>query len=321
MGAPPGGPYHPAAMSHPFGTLHLVVNPRSGNGGARKALPELQRLLGEAGIDHEVHRTEGRGHATEIARALAAGEGRYIAAVGGDGTVHEVVNGLLHPDGTPVRPDAVLAVIAAGSGGDFARTYGLDLPLDRLVRRHLRTTDTLALDAGRVSFTADGVPAERFFVNIAEVGWGAEVVRRAEKLPRAIGRVRYLLASWGAIRAINRQQVQLELERTTADIPLVELVVANGQFFGGGMKVAPRALPDDGLFNVLAFTGGRSQVFTLTPKLYQGEHMPDPNIAEWQSATVAVAPADPMLVEADGELLGTTPASFSIVSRPLTVKI
>ena len=97
--------------------------------------------------------------------------------------------------------------------------------------------------------------------------------------------------------------------------------MANWQFFGGGMKFAPRALPDDGLFNVLAFTGGRSQVFTLSPKLYQGEHLPDPNIAEWQSATVSLAPADPMLVEADGELLGRTPATFAIVPRPLTIKI
>lgn len=308
-------------MSHPFGTLHLVVNPRAGNGGARKALPRLRELLGSHGIDHEVHLTAGRGDATRIAREVVSGEGRYLAAVGGDGTVHEVVNGLLHPDGSAVRPDAVMAVVAAGSGGDFARTYGLDLPLEQLVRRHLSTTDTLALDAGRVTYMAEGAQAERFFVNIAEVGWGAEVVRRAEKLPRSIGRLRYLLAAWAAIRSVNRQEATLVLDRTEATVPLVELVVANGQFFGGGMKVAPRALPDDGLFNVLAFTGGRSQVFTLSPKLFQGEHLPDPNIAEWQSATVAVAPADPMLVEADGELLGTTPATFAVVPRPLTVKI
>ncbi len=310
-------------MSHPFGTLHLIVNPRSGSGSARKAVPELTRLLDAEGIAHEVHTTRGRGDATAIARRLVEGEGRYIAAVGGDGTVHEVVNGLLHHDGTAVRSDAVLAVISAGSGGDFARTYGLDRPVDRLVRRHLATTDTLSLDVGRVVYAATGTGEEtqRFFVNIAEVGWGAEVVRRAERLPRFIGRVRYLLAAYGAIRAVNRQEVTLDLGKVQPHVPLVELVVANGQFFGGGMKVAPRALPDDGLFNVLAFTGNRSQVFTLSPKLYQGEHLPNPQIAEWQSETVSLAPADPMLVEADGELLGTTPAAFDVIRRPLTLKI
>ncbi len=308
-------------MSHPFGTLHLIVNPRSGSGSARKSLPELQRLLDTHEIDHEVHLTGARGDATQITRRLVEGEGRYIAAVGGDGTVHEVVNGMLDPDGTARRADAVLAVINAGSGGDFARTYGLDRPLERLVRRHLSTTDTVPLDVGRVTFVKDGRSTDRFFVNIAEVGWGAEVVRRAERLPRFIGRLRYLLAAWGAIRAVNKQEVTLDLGKVQPRVPLVELVVANGQFFGGGMKVAPRALPDDGLFNVLAFTGNRSQVFTLTPKLYQGEHLPNPQIAEWQSSSVAVAPEDPMLVEADGELLGTTPAGFTIISRPLTLKI
>lgn len=87
------------------------------------------------------------------------------------------------------------------------------------------------------------------------------------------------------------------------------------------MKVAPRALPDDGKFNVLAFTGGKAQVFTLTPQLYQGEHLPNPNIAEWQSATVRLAPPEPMWVEADGELLGHTPAEFTVLDQPLTLKI
>ena len=308
-------------MSHPFGTLHLIANPRSGNGAVRKALPELRDLLDAHDIDHEVHHTTRGGHATELVREVLDSGGRYIAAVGGDGTVHEVINGLIKPDGTPVNPDAVLAVIASGSGGDFARTFGLDRPLERLVRAHLATEATMPIDAGRVTFTVDGREETRFFANIAEVGWGADVVRRAEKLPRFVGRVRYLVSALAAVRAANPQPVSLVLDKTEANIQLVELVVANGQFFGGGMKVAPRALPDDGLFNVLAFTGGKAQVFTLTPKLYQGEHLPNPRIAEWQSATASVAPAEPMLVEADGEVLGTTPASFSVVDQPLTLKI
>lgn len=308
-------------MTHPFGALHLIVNGRPGNGSAQKALPGLRRLLDAEGIDHHAHLTTGRGHATELTRDLVDGGVRYVAAVGGDGTVHEVANGLLDADGAPAAPDIVLAVISAGSGGDFARTYGLDRPIPWLVRRHLSTTDTTELDAGHVTYTHDGRPVERFFVNVAEVGWGAEVVRKADRLPRVLGRLRYLLAAYGAIRSINRQQTTIELAHTAATVPLVELVVANGQFFGGGMKVAPRALPADGLFNVLAFTGGRSQVFTLTPKLYQGEHLPHPQIAEWQSATVRVAPADPMLVEADGEFLGTTPATFTTIPAPLALKI
>ena len=308
-------------MSHPFGILHLVANPRSGHGAVRKSLPTLRSLLDDHGIDHEVHMTGRGGHAVELTRQVLADGGRYVAAVGGDGTVHEVVNGMLHEDGTAVAEDAVLAVVSAGSGGDFARTFGLDRPIERLVKAHLSTEATMPLDVGRAEFTVDGRTEVRHFANIAEVGWGADVVRRAEKLPRFVGRVRYLLSALAAVRAANPQQVELSLAKTDAAINLVELVVANGQFFGGGMKVAPRALPDDGLFNVLAFTGGKAQVFTLTPKLYQGEHLPNPKIAEWQSPTASLAPAEPMLVEADGEVLGHTPASFAVVPTPLTLKI
>lgn len=308
-------------MSHPFGTLHLIANPKSGSGAVRKTMPELRRLLDEHELDHEVHLTTGPGHATELARTIVQGGGRYIAAVGGDGTVHEVVNGLLDADGQPIAADIVLAVVRAGSGGDFARTFGLDRPVERLVRRHLTGTATMPLDVGHVTYIKDGREESCFFVNIAEVGWGADVVRRAAKLPRFVGRVRYLISALAAVRAANPQQVALVLEKTTANIGMVELVVANGQFFGGGMKVAPRALPDDGLFNVLAFTGGKAQVFTLTPKLFQGEHLPNPRIAEWQSSTASVAPEEPMLVEADGEVLGTTPASFTVVDKPLVLKI
>ncbi|MEE8603672.1 diacylglycerol/lipid kinase family protein [Euzebya tangerina] len=310
-------------MSHPFGTLHLIVNPRAGRGAVKRTIPQLTRQLDAEGLDHRVHTTTRAGHATELARQIVDDGGRYVLAVGGDGTVNEVVNGLLDQDGRARAADVVLAVVAAGSGCDLVRTYGLDLPIERLVRRHLTTTDSVGMDVGVATFTdpATGEETTRFFANIAQVGWGAQVVRRAARLPRFTGRVRYLLAAWSAIRAVNRQEVALELQRTTATVPLVELVVANGQFFGGGMKVAPRALPDDGLFNVLAFTGTRSQVFTLTPKLYAGEHLPDPHIAEWQSATAAVAPETPMLVEADGEFLGRTPARFSLLSTPLQLKI
>ncbi len=307
-------------MTHAFGTLHLICNPRSGRGAVGRTLPRLRELLDAAGIDHDVHLTTGPGDAETAARTAAA-RGRYVAAVGGDGTVLEVVNGLLDPDGTPLREDLVLAVVSAGSGGDFARTFGLDRSPEVLVR-HLVTEHTMGLDVGVADLhDRAGQPIRRYFANIAEVGWGAEVVRRAARLPRWVGRPRYLVAAWAAIRAVNRQEVDLELAHTTARTPLVELVVANGQFFGGGMKVAPRALPDDGKFNVLAFTGGRSQVFTLTPKLYSGEHLPHPDIAEWQSERVHLAPADPMLVEADGELLGQTPVTFTILPTPLRLKI
>lgn len=318
-------------MSSPFGPLRLIVNPHAGRGRVGRTLPQLQAALRERDLEHDVVETTGPGDGTRAARQALEEGRRFLVAVGGDGTVHEVVNGMFDvpsPEGadagglpTPVRADAVLGVVAAGSGCDFVRTFGLDRQPE-IVARHMDGDATMSIDVGLAQYVdAAGARATRVFANIAEVGYGAEVVRRAARLPRMLGRSRYLFAAWGAIRGLHRQEAAVTVDHTTAEVPVVNLVVANCQFFGGGMKVAPRALPDDGKFNVQIFTGERSQVFTMTSKIYRGEHLPHPNVVEYQSATAALAPAVPLPVEADGEVLGTTPASFRIAEQVLRLKI
>jgi diacylglycerol kinase (ATP) len=303
-----------------MGRLRLIVNPRAGRGSVGATLAELRAALDAHGLDHDVMETRAAGDATAAARQALEEGCRYLVAVGGDGTVHEVVNGMIADD-EPVSPRAILGVVGAGSGCDFMRTFGLNVPVKRLVR-HLATETIHPIDVGKVTYLdADGNPAQRYFANIAEVGYGAECVRKAERYPRFLGRFRYLFAAYGAIRANDRPESVVTLAHTEQTVDLVNLVAANGQFFGGGMKIAPRALPDDGKLNVQLFTGERSQVFTQTQKIYRGEHLPHPNIKEYQSPTVVCTPATPMPVEADGEYLGTTPATFSLVEKVLRLKI
>jgi YegS/Rv2252/BmrU family lipid kinase len=302
------------------GPARLIVNPRAGNGAVRRVVPQLTAALTEGGLEFDVVQTRHADDGAALAReALDAGI-RYLVAVGGDGTIHHVVNGMFTRR-VPVAADAVLGVCSAGSGSDFVRNFGLDRPVP-VIARHLLSEHTMPIDIGVVEYTdSRGDRAERLFANIAETGYGAEVVRRAAKLPRRLGRVRYLLAAWASIAAISRTPARLSVDFTTRDLELVELVVANGQFFGGGMKVAPRAIPQDGRFSVLAFTGQRSQVFMLTTQLFAGEHLPHPQIVEYQSATCGITTDRPLRVEADGELLGTTPARFSMLKRTLHLKI
>jgi diacylglycerol kinase (ATP) len=317
-------------MSSPFGPLRLIANPRAGRGAVATDLAALTRELSTRGVEFDVVETTERGHATRAAREALSEGVAYLAAVGGDGTVHEVANGMVEwvppepgatPEPRPVNPEAVLAVVSAGSGSDFARTFGLDRRPEMLARR-LTTEVTMAIDLGVASFVGlDGDPQERVFVNIAEVGYGAEVVRRAERFPRFIGRLRYLFAAWSAIGGLERQETAVTIGKEEKTVAVVNLVVANGQFFGGGMKVAPRAIPDDNRFNVQVFTGQRSQVFLLTSKIYRGEHVPHPQILERMAPNVSIAPPQPLLVEADGELLGTTPARFWLLPKALRLKI
>lgn len=304
----------------PLGPARLIVNPTAGNGRVATLLPRLTGALAAGGLEFDVSQTTDVAEAQRVARAALDGGVRYLIAVGGDGTVHHVVNGMFR-ERHPIAADAVLGVCGTGSGSDFVRNFGLDRSVD-VVARHLLTSHTLTIDVGVVEYTdKNGQRAERLFVNVAEAGYGAEVVKRAARLPRRLGRLRYLLAAWASIAVVSRPQAQVSVDFTTRTLPLVELVVANGQFFGGGMKVAPRAIPQDGRFSVLAFTGSRSQVFMLTTQLYAGEHLPHPEIVEYQSATCGVTATTPLPIEADGEVLGTTPARFSILKRSLRLKI
>lgn len=310
-------------MTTPHGPMLLIANPRSGNGRGA-ALKETVALLDAAGVEHTVAMTEGAGHATELARRAVTEQGfRFVVAVGGDGTVNEVVNGLVDPHTGQARgEDLVLGVVPGGSGCDFLKTWGLDIPLDRLVPRHLITEDKVPLDLGRVTFSGhEGEPVERLFANIAEVGWGADVTRRANMLPRFVGKARYLAATIASTVRLTPVEATIRLDHTEHQEPVTEVVIANGQFFGGGMKVAPRALPDDGTFNVQSWRGGAKAVFENLPKVRSGEHLGHPTVREWQSSTVDVNAVEPMRIEADGEILGFTPARFDILDRVLSLSI
>lgn len=299
-------------MEHPFGPLTLLADPAAP--GLEPALRELLAGLADAGLDPEVQRV-GLAHLGRAARERVDGGARYLAVVGGDAAVSEAVAALADP-----VPTAVLGVVPVG-GADFARTFGLDRS-PQVLAKHLTSEATMDVDVGVVRLVArDGTPRERRFANVAQVGYGADLVRRQAGPLRRLGRVGDLLAAYAAIAAVPRQDADVEVEHTTASGPFVSLLVANGQFAAGGAKVAPRGLPDDGRLNVQIVGGTRSSAFLLTPRMYSGDHVPDPSVREYQSPTVAVAPPVPVPVEADGRYLGRTPATFSLMPRALRLKI
>lgn len=324
-GGAPGGGEDPApgdaeVRRNVPGPFRLIVNPKAGAGRIRALVPELVEALEHGGAEAEVVETTDRDGTVEAATRSLADGWRHLVAVGGDGTLQAVVNGMF--DGVvPRAPEAVLGVVTAGHGGDFARTFGLDLA-PRHAARRLLAPETMSVDVGVAEYTrADGSTERRLFANCAQIGYGADVARLAGRMPRKLGRVRYLLAAWAAIRRVRRPEAVVEMEHGQQRVRLVDLIAANGQFFGGGMRVAPRALPTDGRFSVLAFTGQRSQVFVLTPQLYRGAHLPHPEIREWQTPWVAVNDPSGLPVEADGEDLGRTPATFSLLPGALRLSI
>jgi len=303
-------------MSSPFGPLVIIANPRSGRGRIDAALPQAERILADAGLAYRVVRTEHPGHAAQAARdALRAGE-RYLVAAGGDGTVHEVVNGMIE-DGRPLAADAVLGVMAAGSGCDFVRSFGL--PGDPLqAARHLAGDRVRAIDVGSVT-CSDG--STRYFVNIAEAGLGGAVVARAARLSPLLRGARYACGFWLTLPGFRPATVRLDADGQALQWRAFNVVVANCRFYGGGMHISPKSQPDDCALDVLVMTGPKSDAFTTIPKVYKGTHLPHRNIAELPARTLRIDADPPFPVEADGETLGTTPALFGLIPGAIRLKL
>jgi YegS/Rv2252/BmrU family lipid kinase len=305
----------------PFGELTVIVNPHAGDRRVGERIPELERSLRDRKLPYRLVTTGGAGDATEAARAALQDGARFLVAVGGDGTVHEVVQGMFGPDG-PLVPDAVLGVVAAGSGCDLIRTFGMPEDTSR-AGAHLVGNTTYPLDVVRMTLTGlDGETAVRYLVNVADVGLGAAVVRRADRLPRRLGQARYFIGFWLTLPRFKLQEVHVQADRRSYEGPAYDVVVANCQYYGGGMKISPKSYPGDGQIEVLAFTGPKSDAFTMIPRIYRGDHVPHPHVAELRARISATVESDPPLpIEADGELIGMSPVTFEVVAQPIQMKI
>lgn len=305
----------------PFGSPLVIANPGAGQGRA-PVLPRLLAAFAQHGIVPEVQQSQRPGAAGSLARAALEAGRRYLVVVGGDGTVQEVLDGIVDLEAGTLRgDDPVLAVVPAGSGSDLPRTFGLDRSPEVLVR-HLVTDDTIRVDVGRVRLTGqDGRPVVHAFLNVAQAGFGGTVVRRAAKLPRRLGAARYGMAIASCVPSFRLVETTVTFDADERTERLCNVVVANGQFFGGGMHVAPRALPSDGRFNLQAWGGTPGEVIAAAQQVRRGTHLSRDDVREWQSATVTVDAAEPLVVEADGEVLGTTPATFDLLPGLLRYKL
>ena len=306
-------------MSSPFGPLVLIANPKSGGGKVGKSLPENEHRLDEEGLEYRVVQTTGPGHASQAAReALDLGE-RFVVAAGGDGTIHEVVNGMIAHD-QPVVPDAVLGVVAAGSGSDFVRTFGI--PGDAVeASEHLMGDATRRIDVGKITFREDGRDVVRYFPNIAEAGLGGSVVERASRLPRFLGPTQYFFAVWMVLPRFRSARITVNADGETYEGHARNVVVANCRYYGGGMHISPDSQPDDGQLDVILMIGPKREVFTLLPRVYRGTHLQHPHMRQLSAKKLTVEADQPFRIEADGEVLGTTPATFEVIPTPIRLKI
>jgi diacylglycerol kinase (ATP) len=297
---------------------HVIGNPQAGRGSMDKHWDEVLGRLRDGGLEVTGEVTQGAGHAVELASAARRAGADLVVAAGGDGTVHEVVNGLLADGADAGVP--VLGVVPLGSGCDYAKTFELPTDVGAAVGRLLSDLPAVAVDVGEVRCRRGEAETVRYFANIAEVGIGPEVVARASRMPRVLGPAMYFAAFWISLPRYERRSANIRMDDAAYEGPLMDLVVAIGQVFGGGMRVAPRADPADGRFDVQIHFGSKLDYVGMTAKVYRGTHLPHPRIREEQASTVEVTCTPRGLIEADGEVIGHTPATFRSIPGVLRLK-
>ncbi len=296
---------------------YIIVNPKAGNGRAGRTWPTCAHILKEVlGEEFEVHFTQRPGHAGELAQLAAAQGFEVVVAAGGDGTVNEVVNGL-----GEALARTRLGIISLGSGRDLVRTLGI--PTDIRLAVHTLTAGAVrCIDLGRASFVDhQGRQTQRLFVNVGDVGFSGAVVARVNRGGKALGGfLSYLGGLVSTLATYSNKLVHLTIDELIDEIVVVNaVVVANGQYFGSGMWVAPQARADDGLFEVAVIGDvGRLEVIGNVPRLYRGTLAEHPKVRYFRGRRVKVTSGDQVLLDLDGEQPGRVPVTFDILPQALT---
>lgn len=295
-----------------------ILNPKAQSGGAAETWTKVRHLLPPG---TEVFETERPGHASELTRSALRRGVKSILAIGGDGTINEVVNGFFEA-GKPIAADAVLGVIPHGTGSDFRRS--LNLPVDaESAAQLLRTAAPRLIDVMHVRYTTlEGMPGERYSINVTSFGMGGAVAARATRFSGWCGgRIAFVIATLQTTAQFSGSHIRLTLDGAQQPERIVTNVAAgNGQYHGGGMWVCPRASLDDGLLDVTVVEHvSLFETIRALPSLYNGRIYDHPKVEFFRAKELRAVSAGPVLIEIDGEPLGKTPVEISVIPRTLRV--
>jgi YegS/Rv2252/BmrU family lipid kinase len=302
----------------------VIVNPESDRGRTGKRWGKIKEALKTFLKEFKYEFTEKPLQATEISRAAIKDGSELIVGIGGDGTVNEIANGFYEGNNF-INPQTVLGIIPSGRGSDFSRSLNI-APGIKNALRVITEGPSRSIDIGRIQYLDHfGVDQERFFLNISDFGLGGEVVKRMDQNRLKRKASSYLKCTLAAFLQYRNKKVQLLIDDT--DIPDGEYLigaVSNGRIFGKGMKIAPQAKLDDGLFDVVLIKGMKALEFCVNAwRVYAGTHLSHSKISIIRGRKIQAIPfkgEQDVLIEVDGEQVGKLPATFDIVSKRIYVK-
>jgi len=308
-------------MQEFFKTM-VIVNPNSANGNTAKQWPGIRDLIRTVLPEFASEMTSAPGDASEIARRAIKDGYEMVVSLGGDGTNNEVVNGFFE-GGEPINSEAVLGVISRGTGSDLIKTLGIPKDPQEAVKR-LAGRSSAPCDVGHLTLVDHaGQNVDRYFINIASFGIGGDIDRRVNNTSKALGGfVSFLWGSVVSIFAYSNREVEISIDgKSIGTRKIFSCAVANGQYFGGGMWVAPEAKMDDGLFDIVLMGDlGLMETLTQMSSIYKGKHLEHPKIEAFRGKRVEATSSEEVLLDVDGEQPGGIPSIFEILPGAIRIK-
>jgi diacylglycerol kinase (ATP) len=300
----------------------VILNPMAGRGAAGQRRSELEDALRAAELDYVLFATHGRGGATELAQQAVERGYQAVIAVGGDGTINEVVNGIV-ASSREGAGEAALGIVPLGTGSDFARMIdglgGQDLGV---VARRIAVGATRPVDVGEIVVETGGRELQRYFINGLGAGIDAQVAVEVGKVTWVTGIAAYIIASLRALASYKTSQMTVRYDGNELRKKLYFATVANGRWQGGGFLLTPGAQLDDGLLDICAVQSLRfDQVIRYYPMLLDGSHVELREVTMAQARQIEISSATPFPVATDGEVVATDATRVTVTTLPGAVQI
>jgi YegS/Rv2252/BmrU family lipid kinase len=297
-----------------------IVNSTAGGGKTGRDWPLIESLLHRHGIRFEPFLTGRRLHASVIARNKIQEGYSKIIVVGGDGTMNEVINGVFAQKRIRTT-EVMLGMISVGTGNDWARMFHIPADYEEAVRT-IKKQKTFIQDAGLVRYVKNGKEWNRYFVNIAGMGFGARVVERANRMKDRgkHGQMLYFYNIFSSLLRYRSMMARISIDGTTFDRKVFLINVGIGKYNGGGMIQVPHAIADDGLYSItLIRKMGKLNVIANIKRLYNGSITKHSKVETYMARSVLIDGPALLKIETDGESLGHGPMQFQIIPRSVRV--
>ncbi|MEE2960451.1 MAG: diacylglycerol kinase family protein [Myxococcota bacterium] len=302
-------------------SICVIANPMAAGGKAAGAWrAAYERVFGK-GTKPEIRLTTRPRHATELTRQAILDGFDTVLVVGGDGTLNEVVNGFFDDEGNLIGEETALAVVPAGTGGDFARTLGMYAAPPAHIIEHSKSQ---FVDVGRLICDDGYQQSRRHFINISSFGSSGAITEKVNSSGKILGgKLTYLLGTVLGLMTYKNCRIHLKVDDIYDRVVDANMVaVANARYFGGSMKIAPRAVLNDGLFDVIILEDvGLMDFLKHNPKVYKGEHLGLEGFSMVRGKKIEATAVDrrPCAIECDGELSGKLPVVYEVVPQAIKV--